>query len=233
MIEFGKTLRQAREAKGLTIAQVADATHMMSQIVEGLESENFSRIVAPIYGRGFVKLYCEAVGLDPKEPIAAFMELYSGTRAEPTPVRETPPPPEVPAPAPAEPVKPAETLDTFFSQPAPVAPERIAEVEQPKPTGRRAFKIPEMSLPDVPPSLWRMATLVVIAIVVIWVAFIGIRALYRATMTAPETPAATSAVAAAQPERKAATTPQAEAKPKGAAKATGREPMRIPPLYID
>ena len=232
MIEFGKTLRQAREAKGLTIAQVADTTHMMSQIVEGLENENFSRIVAPIYGRGFVKLYCEAVGLDPKEPIAAFMELYGGTRTEePVPVREAPPPPEAPAPAPVEPAKPAETLDTLFSQPAPDAQGRTAETEQPKPVGRRAFKIPEMSLPEVPPSLWRMATLVAIAIVVIWVAFIGVRALYRATMTAPETPTATSA-ATVQPEKKAAT-PQAEAKPDSAAKATGRKPMRIPPLYID
>ena len=66
MIEFGKTLRMAREAKGLTPGQVAERTHMIVQTVEGLEREDFSKIVAPIYGRGFVKLYCEAVGLEPK-----------------------------------------------------------------------------------------------------------------------------------------------------------------------
>ena len=54
MIEFGKTLRAAREAKGLTTGQIAERTHMMVQTVEGLENENFSKIVAPIYGRGFV-----------------------------------------------------------------------------------------------------------------------------------------------------------------------------------
>ena len=51
MIEFGKTLRAARESKGLTPGQIAEKTHMMVQMVEGLEKEDFSKIVAPIYGR--------------------------------------------------------------------------------------------------------------------------------------------------------------------------------------
>ena len=81
MIEFGKTLRAAREAKGLTTGQIAERTHMMVQTVEGLENENFSKIVAPIYGRGFVKLYCETVGLDPKPMVDAFMEIYADRHA--------------------------------------------------------------------------------------------------------------------------------------------------------
>lgn len=80
MIEFGKTLRDAREAKGYTIGQIAEVTRLMPSMVEDLEKENFSRIAAPIYGRGFVKLYCEAVGLDPKPLVAEFMEIFSGNR---------------------------------------------------------------------------------------------------------------------------------------------------------
>ena len=57
MIEFGKTLRQAREAKGLTVDDIAKATHMMARQIEALENEDFSGFAAPIYGRGFVKLY--------------------------------------------------------------------------------------------------------------------------------------------------------------------------------
>ena len=93
MIEFGKTLRTAREAKGLTTAQVAEATHMMPQVVEGLEKEDFSRIVAPIYGRGFVRLYCEAVGIDSQPLLDTFMALYSGTHKSAQP--ERPPAPEM------------------------------------------------------------------------------------------------------------------------------------------
>ena len=80
MIEFGRTLREAREAKGLSISQVAETTRIMHSIVDGLENENFSGIPAPIYGRGFVKLYCETVGLDPKPMIAEFMEGTAGRR---------------------------------------------------------------------------------------------------------------------------------------------------------
>ena len=80
MIEFGKTLRTAREAKGLTIADIANRTHLMSAMVSDLENENFSRLPAPIYGRGFIKLYCGVVGLDPKPLIDEFMEIHSGNR---------------------------------------------------------------------------------------------------------------------------------------------------------
>ena len=80
MIEFGKTLRTAREAKGLTIADIANRTHLMSAMVSDLENENFSRLPAPIYGRGFIKLYCGVVGLDPKPLIDEFMEIQSGNR---------------------------------------------------------------------------------------------------------------------------------------------------------
>lgn len=229
MIEFGKTLREAREAKGLSIAQVAESTHMMSQIVEGLENEDFSRIVAPIYGRGFVKLYCEAVGLDPKELTAAFMEIYNGSRVETSRDHavqpEAAPEPVETVEAPEEPLAPP-PASSFFEQPA--------DVEPPKPMKKRAFKMPEMSMPEVPPSLWRMATLIAIVIVVIWVAFIGVRTLYHATMTAPEveSPATSATAAVVQPQEKA-TPPRVKTTPDSAAKRAKREPMRVPPLYVD
>jgi CheY-like chemotaxis protein len=39
---------------------IAEATRMMVQVVEELEREDFRRIAAPIYGRGFIKLYAKA-----------------------------------------------------------------------------------------------------------------------------------------------------------------------------
>ena len=144
MIEFGKTLRAAREAKGYTVGQVAESTRLMSSMVEDLENENFSHIAAPIYGRGFVKLYCEAVGLDPKPLVAEFMEIYSGNRdvsikerpvatpapaAVPEPEPETVPAPEpkpesavLPKPAPSDPL-PAEP------SPAAVPPREPREMQ--------------------------------------------------------------------------------------------------------
>ena len=97
MIEFGETLRKAREAKGLSAKEVADKTHIMLQIVEGLENEDFGKIVAPIYGRGFVKLYCAAVGIeDSRELVAEFMDIYN--HARPPRMRPPAPPPHPPLP---------------------------------------------------------------------------------------------------------------------------------------
>ena len=82
MTEFGKTLREAREAKGYTVSQLADITRVMRQIIEDMEEERFTRIAAPIYGRGFVKLCCEALGIDPKPMVAAYMELACRSSTE-------------------------------------------------------------------------------------------------------------------------------------------------------
>ena len=94
-MSLGDTLRAAREAKGITTSELAVRTHMLVQTVEGLESEDFRKIPAPIYGRGFVKLYCEEVGLDPKPLQAEFMELYAqnktGRRPDPEPAPRVPP----------------------------------------------------------------------------------------------------------------------------------------------
>lgn len=131
MIEFGETLRKAREARGLSAKDIADRTHMMIQMVEELENENFSRIAAPIYGRGFVKLYCETVGIDPKPLVAEFMDIFNGNRPPTIRVREQPstPPAHVTAaqlpaadrPTAAEPPAVTEQPRTD-SGPAPSAP---------------------------------------------------------------------------------------------------------------
>ena len=131
MIEFGKNLREAREAKGYTVGQLAEKTHIMHQIVEEMEIERFTRIPAPIYGRGFVKLYCEAVGLDPKPFIAAYMELQSGKRASAAPAKpqaraiQAPPkqavaePQATPPPPAAEPPPPVAARQPPELQPPP------------------------------------------------------------------------------------------------------------------
>ena len=80
MTYFGETIRKARETKGLTTSQVAEKTHIIVQIVNAMEKEDFHQIKAAIYGRGFVKLICECLDLDPKPLIAEFMDIYEGRR---------------------------------------------------------------------------------------------------------------------------------------------------------
>ena len=77
---LGRILRENREQQGYSAAQVAEATHMMVQVVEELEREDFHRIAAPIYGRGFVKIYAEFLGIDPAPLVKEFSEIFSGAR---------------------------------------------------------------------------------------------------------------------------------------------------------
>ncbi len=75
---IGMILRNARIAKQLTESQVAEMTRMKIQIVQDLEKDDFHRIAATIYGKGFIKLYAECVGLDPQPLINDYMRTATG-----------------------------------------------------------------------------------------------------------------------------------------------------------
>ena len=239
-MEFGKSLREAREAKGYTVAQIAEATHMLTSIIEGLEKEDFSKIAAPIYGRGFVKLYCEAVGLEAKPFVDEFMEIMNGNREiairerpvpEPTPVADpeptvTPPPPPAPAPS-AE-------RDLFTQEPEPAEQPVPVPAAEPLPaTDTRAdisryaspFRTEERSTVSFPVLPWRLILLGVAALALLVILVCGIRALYRATSAEP--------VVESAPAETAKPVATARADQSGAKPVARTQQQSIPALYID
>ena len=100
---LGTILREAREQQGFSVAQVAEATHMMTRVVEEIEREDFQRIAAPIYGRGFVKLYAEFLNLDAEPLVKEFNEIFSGSRRPVVATRAVKPAPSAANVAPASP----------------------------------------------------------------------------------------------------------------------------------
>ena len=144
MSSFGETLRAAREAKGLTCSQVAAQTHMLVQIVEEMEREDFHRIPAPIYGRGFVRLFADCVGLDPVPLVREFMDIYEGRRAPTVSIREVPAAPTPAANPYSEPVfspEPAPTPSPFAApEPEPYATPEPYAAPEPEP---EPFAAPE------------------------------------------------------------------------------------------
>ena len=250
MIEFGRTLREAREAKGYTVSQLADKTRIMHQIIEDMEEDRFTRIAAPIYGRGFVKLYCEAVGLDPKPLIAEYMALQSGKspaakkQPAPTPVAKASPPPPPPPPPPAEKAPPPPTPSvpepvTKETPPPPTPPPPVAKAPPPPPPPppqpvAKARTQPPMRRLSKPPApgnaigygrAIRIAVVVLVAAALLWALVALAKIIYRATMTAPTQgePAVTV--------QEVAPTPAVEAHEDATARP--RTPQSIPPLYID
>jgi len=62
---IGQVLRQAREAQGLSVAEMYQRTHIREWIVEAIEAENFAAIPGgSVYARGFVRRLCAELQLD-------------------------------------------------------------------------------------------------------------------------------------------------------------------------
>src|SRR5205809_4834885 len=73
---FGARLRDARERKGVSLRQIANATKISVGVLEALERNDISRLPGGIFGRAFVRSYAVEVGLDPEETIQEFIAQF-------------------------------------------------------------------------------------------------------------------------------------------------------------
>lgn len=67
MTELGNRLKEAREAKGLSLDQLQDLTKIQKRYLKGIEEGNYSMMPGKFYVRAFIKQYAEAVGIEPEE----------------------------------------------------------------------------------------------------------------------------------------------------------------------
>ena len=63
-ITVGQQLREAREAKGLSVEDVAAATRIPTRHLSSIETSDWDKLPAATYTIGFAKNYASAVGLD-------------------------------------------------------------------------------------------------------------------------------------------------------------------------
>jgi cytoskeleton protein RodZ len=71
---FGQNLRQAREARNITLQEVAATTKVSSRALQALEDERFDLLPGGIFNKGFVRAYARCVGLDEEKTVAAYLE---------------------------------------------------------------------------------------------------------------------------------------------------------------
>jgi cytoskeleton protein RodZ len=65
--ELGQLLRDAREKKGLSTAQVEEETRIRQAQIEALEEDDHSKLPSGIYRKGLLRSYAQYLGLDLKE----------------------------------------------------------------------------------------------------------------------------------------------------------------------
>jgi cytoskeletal protein RodZ len=84
---FGARLRDARERRGISLRQIANATKISVAVLEALERNDISKLPGGIFGRAFVRSYASEVGLDPEATILDFIAQFpndSVTAGHPT-----------------------------------------------------------------------------------------------------------------------------------------------------
>ncbi|HTZ54012.1 MAG TPA: RodZ domain-containing protein [Candidatus Acidoferrum sp.] len=87
MPALGEQFRAAREARGLTLSDVAEHIRIRAVYLAAIEDETWASIGAPVYIRGFLRTYARFLGLDPEEVVAEFNGQAS---APPAPVPSAP-----------------------------------------------------------------------------------------------------------------------------------------------
>jgi cytoskeletal protein RodZ len=81
LLGIGERLRNAREAKGLSLRAVADLTRIRAIYLQALEEERFDQLPGAVYARGFLRTYADALGLDADR----LLDAYPGALEPPPP----------------------------------------------------------------------------------------------------------------------------------------------------
>ncbi|RLB85438.1 MAG: hypothetical protein DRH15_03425 [Deltaproteobacteria bacterium] len=69
---IGALLRQAREAKGLSLEEVFEKTKLRSSIISAIENEQWDRLPSPVFVKGFIRTYAGLLEMDQKEVIGLY-----------------------------------------------------------------------------------------------------------------------------------------------------------------
>jgi cytoskeleton protein RodZ len=65
-MDVGAVLRDAREQRGLSLDQLAQATKIRVTVLQAIETNRGEKLPEPIFLRGFVRAYAREVGLNPQ-----------------------------------------------------------------------------------------------------------------------------------------------------------------------
>jgi hypothetical protein len=104
METIGQQLRAARERKKITLEAAAQATKIKGEHLASLEANEFDDIEAPVYVKGFIKIYARFLGIEERPLVDAYLRTVSvETSLQLSP---TPPPAPVAPPPPPKPVAP-------------------------------------------------------------------------------------------------------------------------------
>jgi cytoskeleton protein RodZ len=69
---LGAYLRGLREAKGVSLEEIARSTRIGLRHLQALEADNFAELPAPVFVKGFIRAYCEFLNEPADEVLARY-----------------------------------------------------------------------------------------------------------------------------------------------------------------
>jgi cytoskeletal protein RodZ len=87
LTELGNRLKEAREAKRLSLDDLQNATKIQKRYLIGIEEGNYDMMPGKFYVRAFIKQYCEAVGLDPEIIVEEYKNDVPAVNTEELPAQ--------------------------------------------------------------------------------------------------------------------------------------------------
>ena len=88
---FGARLKCERERRQIALRTIAESTKIGVALLEGLERNDVSRWPSGIFRKSFLRLYAQAIGLDPEAIVREFVDLHPDPLEANTAVPEAPP----------------------------------------------------------------------------------------------------------------------------------------------
>jgi curved DNA-binding protein CbpA len=86
----GPVIKLLREQKGLSVRDVGEMTKVSVRYLEFIEEENFKKLPARAYIRGFLMLYAKALGYDPNRMSNDYLKRYDAATGFPYALRKKP-----------------------------------------------------------------------------------------------------------------------------------------------
>lgn len=106
MPTLGEELRHKREQRGITLAEIAEATRIGTRFLKAIETDNFSILPGGIFTRSFIRAYAKHVGMNEDEAIGLYLQQVAGPTIEQQeatdqPINQAPPPEKITRPPPS------------------------------------------------------------------------------------------------------------------------------------
>lgn len=82
MPTLGEELRHKREQRGISLAEISEATRIGTRFLKAIETDNFSILPGGIFTRSFIRAYAKHVGMKEDEAIGLYLQQVAGPTAE-------------------------------------------------------------------------------------------------------------------------------------------------------